>query len=113
MAKRLAAILGAVLVMALASAAQNQKQQSPASSPNSANKLVTLSGVVGPDGKTFTSVSRKTVWTVANAEALLDSVGEHVIIRARVDAQKHEIYVNTVRIDPTVGARLADAAFRR
>jgi hypothetical protein len=111
--KRLLIVLGSVLLMGLTAAAQNVKQQSPANPPDEARKIVTISGLVGPDGKTFTSLDGKTVWAVANPEVLLDSVGEQVRVRARVDAQNHEIHVGTVRIDPTLGARIDDAAFRR
>lgn len=113
MGKRLAILLGSILLMAITVAAQNLKQQSPADPSDEARKIVTISGLVGPDGKTFTALTGKTVWTVANPEVLLDNVGEQVRIRARVDAKSHEIHVTTVRIDPALGARIEDAAFRR
>jgi len=113
MAKRLAVTLGAVLLVAMSAAARQVKQQRTADSSQPAKKIVTISGLVGADGKTVTTDGGKIVWAVTNPEALLDSVGEQVMIRARVDAQTHELQINTVRIDPTVGARLHDAAFRR
>jgi hypothetical protein len=97
----------------MASVAQQVKPQASADSSEVSKKLVTFSGKVGEDGKTFVTAKDKTVWTVINPEALLDNLDVHVRIRARVDALKHEILVTAVEIDPTVGARLADAAFRR
>ncbi len=113
MAKRFAVAFAAVLFMALASAAQSAKQPGTAESSLMSAKPVTISGAVGADGKTFATANGKIVWAVANPEALLDNIGEHVSIRALIDAAKHEIQVTAVRIDPTAGARLHDAAFRR
>jgi hypothetical protein len=113
MAKRLAILLGSMALMVMTAAAQNLKQHTPTDPSDSAKKLVTISGLVGPDGKTFVASAGKIVWTVIDPEALLDDVGQQVRIRARIDATKHEIQVTSVRIDPTVGARMNDAAFRR
>jgi hypothetical protein len=113
MSNRFAVLLGSVLLTVMTAAAQNLKQQSPANPPDSVMKLVTISGLVGPDGKTFTAVPGKTVWTVVNPEALLDDVGAQVRVRARIDANNREIQVTSVRIDPAAGARMDDAAFRR
>jgi hypothetical protein len=113
MAKRLAVALTAVLLMAMASAAQKPNQQSTADSPALSERIATISGFVGKDGTTLTTDNGKTVFAVANPESLLDTVGEQVSLRPRIDDRRHELIVDTVRIDPRVGAHLHDAAFRR
>jgi hypothetical protein len=113
MAKRIVAALGAVLLSALAAVAQQTKPGRSGDSTEASKKLVTISGQVGQDGKTFVSAKDQSVWKVMNPEILLDNVGGRVSIRAQVDSLKHEILVMTVQIDPTVGARLRDTAFRR
>ena len=113
MAKRFAVALGVVLLMAMTGAAQKQNQQSAADSPVVPGRITTISGFVGKDGKTLTTDNGKTVFAVANPDELLDAVGEQVTLRARIDDKKRELLVDTVHIDPRVGARLHDAAFRR
>jgi hypothetical protein len=111
--KRIVAAFATMLLLAIASPAQQAKQAGSANPSNVSKKLATISGQVGPDGKTFATDKDKAVWTVTNPEALLDSLGERVSLRARIDAARHELQVISVGIDLTASARLHDAAFRR
>jgi hypothetical protein len=111
MRKQVAAAFALVLLLTIPSRA-GQSEQKPAADHVS-RKLVTIHGRVGADGKILTSENGKAVWTVANPEALIDNIGDHVSVRAHVDLAAHEIRIATVRLEPTCGALLADAAFHR
>ena len=113
MTRQIIAAIGAVLLLAASGAAQQPKRESAAKSSDVSRKLVTISGTVGSTGKTFATINDKSVWTVKNPEALLDSIGDRVSLRAFVDAARHEIEVISVGLDLTAAARLRDAAFRR
>lgn len=113
MAKRLTVVFGAVLFLAMSAFAQQTKQETATASSPSSRQLVTFSGKVSDDGKTFVNGRDKTVWKVMNPEAVVDNLGGHVSIRAAVDTVTHEIVVTSVQIDRVLSARLRDAAFRR
>lgn len=113
MAKRLSVVFGAVLFLGMATFGQQAKQETATASSPSTHQLVTFSGKISDDGKTFVSSHDKAVWKIVNPEAFLDNLGARVSIRAAVDALKHELIVTSVQIDPTLGARLHDVAFRR
>jgi hypothetical protein len=113
MKKRVALVFAATLLLAMAGAAQQRKQEQPSGSPGASKKLTSISGRVGAGGKSFAVDGESTAWTVSNPEILLDTVGAHVRIRARVDRRKHELRVAAVRIAPPPHARLDDSAFRR
>jgi hypothetical protein len=112
MRKRIAAVLAMVFLLAGTGVAR-QSGQNGAAAPSSSAKVVTLRGAVGDSGKTLACENDKTVWTVLNPEMLAENAGNHVSIRARMDAAKHALRVVAVRFPPSAGVILSDAAFRR
>jgi len=112
MRTRIAIMFASVLLLVMACAAQQANRNPSSSSLQISSKVLSVSGEVGADGKTLTA-NNSTIWTVANPDVLLDNIGDRVRIRAHADLRKHELQVISVQLDPKVGARLDDAAFRR
>lgn len=117
MKKRLAVALTAIAIVAMTTAAQQtacggSKERATKASDTS-KKPVSLSGRVSKDGKAFVVAGDGTAWSVENPDALIESLGARVIVRANLDAAKHAMEVIAVRIDTVAAARLQDAAFRR
>jgi len=116
--KRIVVAVSAVLLMAMVAAAQDVKPANSLSSDGQnaagmSKKTFNLSGEVADSGKSFVTDQDHRVWAVANPEALAISVGDHVTLVSRINAEKHELQVVKVMTDTSAGARLHDAAFRR
>jgi hypothetical protein len=117
MKKRIALAFAAVAVIAMTGAARQTtsdgSKDHATKVSNASTNLASLSGHVSNDGKAFVVDSDGTVWSVKNPDVLTESVGARVVVRANLDAAKHEMEVIAVRIDTAAGARSRDAAFRR
>jgi hypothetical protein len=109
---RFVAVFGAVLVLALSCSAQKAKRDHSHSSPRP-EKITSVSGKVGPAGKTFVVNKHAITWTVADPETLVASEGTYVTVRARMDSAAHTLRVIAVEFRASQGARLEDTAFRR
>lgn len=112
MPKRIAAVVAMVFLLAGIGRARQSGQNGTAASSLS-SKIVTLRGTVTDGGKTLACQDEKTPWTVLNPEMLAENAGKHVSIRARMDAAKRVLRVIAVRLSPSAGVVLTDAAFRR
>jgi hypothetical protein len=54
------------------------------------------------------------IWKVLNSDALAATAGQHVLVKARVNADASEISVSKVRLQEVrTTAKLDDVAFRR
>jgi hypothetical protein len=78
-------------------------------------KPTSLSGKVGTDGKTLTADKDSRIWTVNNPEALSGIDGQHVKVRAQLDAALSQIRIVSVTAiaEERTGTKFGDAAFRR
>ena len=78
-------------------------------------KPTSLSGKVGTDGKTLTTDKDSRIWMVSNPEALSGIDGQHVKVRALLDAAQSQIRIVSVSAlaEAPTGARVSDAAFKR
>jgi len=109
-------VVGLTVVMATACWGQQSTANSKSDSGRAtriAAKVVSLTGRVTANGKSLITDKDGLVWNITNPDALADTVGIHVVVRAVVDAVNHAIEVMAVRIDTAAAARLHDAAFRR
>jgi hypothetical protein len=106
--KRLATwlIAGALLIPVTLASAQTstsgKKGKSAAASTTSGStssaKPTTLRGTVSDDGKTFVNDKNQKSWSVENPDALKGHEGHHVSVSAKVDADKNEIHVMSVKM---------------
>lgn len=77
-------------------------------------KPISLTGMVGTDGKTLTADKDSRIWMVSNPEALNGIDGRHVKIRALLDAAQGQIRIVSVSaLAERTGTKYGDAAFRR
>jgi hypothetical protein len=78
-------------------------------------KPSSLSGTVGTGGKTLTADKDRRIWTVSNPEALSGIDGQHVKVRAQLDAALSQIRIVSVSAfaEERTGTKFGDAAFRR
>jgi pentapeptide MXKDX repeat protein len=75
----------------------DMKQDATKSEKMSA-KAMGVSGKVGDDGKTFVADKDGKTWKVSNPDALKGHEGHHVRVKARVDADKDEINISSVKM---------------
>jgi hypothetical protein len=77
-------------------------------------KPISLTGMVGTDGKTLTADKDSRIWMVSNPEALNGIDGRHVKIRALLDVAQGQIRIVFVNaLAERTGTNYSDAAFRR
>ncbi len=61
-------------------------------------KAVSVSGKISDDGKMFVSDKDNKNWMISNPEAVKGHEGDHVTVKAHVDAAKNEIRVASVKM---------------
>jgi hypothetical protein len=77
-------------------------------------KPISLTGMVGTDGKTLTADKDSRIWMVSNPQALNGIDGRHVKTRALLDVAQGQIRIVSVSIlAEQTGTKYSDAAFRR
>jgi hypothetical protein len=83
--------------------------------PKKPAKPSSLSGKIGPDGKTFTADKDGRIWHVRDPELLAGIDTLHVKVKAPLDAALSEIRIVSVTalVEPHPGTNYGDAAFRR
>ena len=114
MKKILAAFLVLPFLLAGVAAAQTQNSNNRTPAPTSA-KVVSISGKLGEDGKTFVAKHGK-LWTVNNPDVLSGQAGHELKLKCRILSATHEIQVLAVKVLATqvhLTANPGDAAFRR
>lgn len=89
-------------------------QRDNSSKEKSSKKTVTISGVVGSEGKTLVSDKDNRVWNVVNPISLSLIEGRRVKVKANPDGSSNAINVAVVRLQAERNSpKLDDAAFRR
>lgn len=108
------ALLGLIALANRTAAQRDNPAQSTSTRVGKQFKKVTISGIVGADGKTLIREGDKRIWNVTNPESLKPSEGHHVTVKALVDRITSELKISTVRLrDERLSAKLDDSAFRR
>ena len=106
-------LLASLLLTALAvhTAAAQQEGSRAEKSPK---KAISISGIVGSEGRFLVSDKGNRVWKVLNPELLTASMGRRVTVKARANAETSEITIRIVRLqEERTTAKLDDVAFRR
>ena len=89
-------------------------QRDSAAEEKSSKKTITISGLVGSEGKTLVSDQDNRVWNVVNPKTLSLIEGRQVTVKAYAAANSNELKIAVVRLRPqTTTPKLDDAAFRR
>ena len=102
-------LLALPVLLAGVTSAQNQP------SDNSSGKIVSISGKLSDDGKSFVP-KRGQSWSIANPDAVSGQAGHELKLRCRLLAAAHQIQVITVKEIATqvrFTANPSDSAFRR
>jgi hypothetical protein len=101
-------------VMAQAGQNGGAKPESGSETRKMSGKPMSLTGMVGADGRTLTADKDRRIWMVSNPETLNGIDGRHVKIRALLDAAQGRIRIVSVSaIAEGNGTKYSDAAFRR
>ena len=110
--KRMVRVSFLALICAAAASQVVEAQSAATRRETGSKKTITLSGVVGAQGKTFVDKDKR-VWTVANPAALVAIDGKSVTVRAHATSP-NEIVVSVVRLrEERTTPKLDDVAFRR
>jgi pentapeptide MXKDX repeat protein len=72
---------------------------------DSMGKLMTVTGKVGEDGKTFVSDKDGKSWTIVNPDAVKGHEGHHVALKAHVNADKMEVHVMSLKMAKDSGMK--------
>jgi hypothetical protein len=79
-----------------------ETEPEPKPEPKPGKKLGTVgvhvTGKISDDGKTFVSDTDSKSWTIANPEAMKGHEGHHVTLTVRVDADKNEVHVTSLKM---------------
>ncbi len=111
--KTLAYLLTSLLLTALAAHA-TAAQQEARRAEKSSKKTISISGIVGSEGRFLVSDKGNRVWKVLNPELLTACSGQRVNVKVQANVETSEITIRIVRLrEERTTAKLDDAAFRR
>jgi pentapeptide MXKDX repeat protein len=65
---------------------------------DSMGKLMSVTGKIGEDGKTFVGDKDSKSWTIVNPDAVKGHEGHHVTLKAHVNADKMEVHVMSLKM---------------
>jgi hypothetical protein len=75
-----------------------QNDSSKGTQSDHMGKLMSVTGKISNDGKTFTGDADRKSWTIVNPEAVKAHVGHHVTLKAHVNADKMEVHVMSLKM---------------
>jgi pentapeptide MXKDX repeat protein len=81
----------------------NMKQDNMKS--DSMGKLMSVTGKIGDDGKSFVGDKDSKSWTIINPEAVKGHEGHHVTLKAHVNADKMEVHVMSLKMAKDSGMK--------
>jgi len=84
----------------------NMKQDNMKS--DSMGKLMSVTGKIGDDGKSFVGDKDGKNWTIINPEAVKGHEGHHVTLKAHVNADKMEVHVMSLKMAKDKGMKSGD-----
>jgi pentapeptide MXKDX repeat protein len=61
-------------------------------------KLMTVTGKIGEDGKTFVSDKDGKTWNIVNPEVVKGHEGHHVALKAHVNPDKDQVHVMSLKM---------------
>jgi hypothetical protein len=88
----------ALLSLGVASAQDTMQNDSMKKDSSMAGKATKVTGKISDDGKTFVSDSDSKSWTISNPEAVKGHEGHHVTLSAKVNADKSEVQVVSLKM---------------
>ena len=92
--RKLSNILFALsLLMSVIAVAQDNMKQNTMST-----KVVSVTGKIGDDGKTFVNDKDSKSWTITNPEAVKGHEGHHVVLKAHVNRDSNEVEVVSLKM---------------
>ena len=65
---------------------------------DAAAKATSITGKISDDGKTFVSDKDNKSYTISNPDAVKGHEGHHVVLKARVEADKNEVDVVSLKV---------------
>jgi hypothetical protein len=86
------------LLMSAVSEAQYGAQQPDNSKSSMSIKAVNITGTISDDGKMFVNDKDGKSWAISNPDAVKGHEGHHVILQARVDADKDAVQVMSLKM---------------
>lgn len=104
-----------VLPFLFSGVAAAQSRPHPTSENSVAARIVSLSGRLGDDGKSFLAKHGQ-VWTIANPDAVSGQAGQELKLKVQLVSAAHEIQVLAVKVVATqvrLVANPSDSAFHR
>jgi pentapeptide MXKDX repeat protein len=81
----------------------NMKQDNMKS--DSMGKLMSVTGKISDDGKSFVGDKDSKSWTIINPEAVKGHEGHHVTLKAHVNADKMEVHVMSLKMAKDSGMK--------
>jgi len=75
---------------------------------DSMGKLMSVTGKIGDDGKSFVDDKDSKNWTIINPEAVKGHEGHHVTLKAHVNADKMEVHVMSLKMAKDKGMKSGD-----
>jgi pentapeptide MXKDX repeat protein len=81
----------------------NMKQDSMKS--DSMGKLMSVTGKISDDGKSFVGDKDSKSWTIVNPEAVKGHEGHHVTLKAHVNSDKMEVHVMSLKMAKDSGMK--------
>ena len=92
------------LSFAMAAFAQDNMKQDNMKS-DSMGKLMSVTGKISEDGKSFVGDKDSKSWTIINPEAVKGHEGHHVTLKAHVNADKMEVHVMSLKMAKDSGMK--------
>src|ERR1700692_4165060 len=79
-------------------APKDDNMKSDSMKSDSMGKLMSVTGKIGEDGKSFVGDKDSKSWTIINPEAVKGHEGHHVTLKAHVNADKMEVHVMSLKM---------------
>jgi pentapeptide MXKDX repeat protein len=86
-------------------APKDDNMKSDSMKSDSMGKLMSVTGKIGDDGKSFVGDKDAKNWTIINPEAVKGHEGHHVTLKAHVNADKMEVHVMSLKMAKDKGMK--------
>jgi pentapeptide MXKDX repeat protein len=87
---------------------KSDSTKSDSTKSDSMGKLMSVTGKIGDDGKSFVGDKDGKNWTIINPEAVKGHEGHHVTLKAHVNADKMEVHVMSLKMAKDKGMKSGD-----
>ena len=96
--KRLLAVCFGMVLLAFGIASAQDTMNKDDMKQGASKTAMEVTGKISDDGKTFVSDSDGKSWTIANPDTVKGHEGHHVTLKAKVDADKNEVTVKSLKM---------------